>query len=112
MLRAYCRSLKTLSHLLSDDYDLAVMRAILLLQPETFSDTRDLKDTLGRIERRQVQLKAQAHVLGRRIFAERSAHFRKRLSHYWQAWEDETGGHDAQQGAKRQTAAISQRAMA
>lgn len=89
MLRAYRRSLKTLSDHLGDDHDLAVMRTIMLERTGTF-DARDLHDVMRLIERRQARLKTQAHVLGRRVFAERSANFRKRLGRYWQGWQEET----------------------
>lgn len=90
MLRAYRRSLKRLSDRLGDDHDLTVMRAIVLEHTNAFSDARDLRDTLSLVERRRTQFRAQAHVLGRRVFAEKPACFRRRLAQYWEAWHEET----------------------
>lgn len=88
-LRAYRGQVKHLSDLLGDDHDLTVLRAILSENPTSLGAARNLDTILTVIDRRQAQLKADAHVLGRRIFSERPENFRRRLGRYWQAWQEE-----------------------
>jgi CHAD domain-containing protein len=71
--RTYRRSVKSLSDLLDDHHDLAVLRQILLEHPTIFAAANDLNEMLSLIERKRVRPEAEVHVLARRIFAERSA---------------------------------------
>ncbi|MBA3731800.1 MAG: CHAD domain-containing protein [Gammaproteobacteria bacterium] len=88
-MRAYRRSLHKLSNLLGDDHDLLVVRESLREQPDILRGARNLECMVSLIERRQCRLKAEARLLGMRVFAERSREFRKRLARYWQTWQAE-----------------------
>jgi len=95
-MRAYRGSLHSLSELLGDDHDLIVLRELLREQPDALRGARNLERMLSVIERRQCQLRAEARILGMRIFAERPKAFRKRMGRYWQAWQQETDAGAAQ----------------
>jgi CHAD domain-containing protein len=89
VLKGQARSLDALSDLLGDDHDLAVLRQALLAEPERFGETRDVQALLGLLDRRQAELRARAHVLGRRVYAEKPAHLQRRFAAYWEAWRTE-----------------------
>ncbi|MGI8740049.1 MAG: CHAD domain-containing protein [Gammaproteobacteria bacterium] len=86
-MRACQRSLHKLSNLLGDDHDLLVVRESLREQPDILRGARNLECMIGLIDRRKCQLKAEARLLGMRVFAERPGEFRKRLERYWQTWQ-------------------------
>jgi CHAD domain-containing protein len=95
-MRAYRGALHNLSELLGDDHDLILLREILRERPETLRGARNLERMASLIERRQCQLKAEARILGMRIFAERPKAFRQRMGRYWRAWQMETDAAAAQ----------------
>ena len=82
-LEAAADEAHSLSELLGDHHDLAVLREDLgernlgLLEAQTLTAT---------IERRQEELAEQAQALGHRLYAERPKRFARRLQRYWQAW--------------------------
>jgi len=82
-LEATAEEAHSLSELLGDHHDLAVLREDLgernlgLLEAQTLA---------AAIERRQEELAEQAQALGRRLYAERPKRFARRLQRYWRAW--------------------------
>ena len=70
------RSLRRLETDLGDDHDLAVLRDILLGEPEKFGRARTTAIVLGCIEKRQHTLRRLAVRRGRRLFAASPRRFR------------------------------------
>jgi len=79
--------LGTLSDLLGDDHDLAVMRE--LLAQERLDAGIDLDAFLPFIDDRRRALRRTARTLGKRLFAESPKRLRKRFEAYWDAWHTE-----------------------
>ena len=79
--------LGTLSDLLGDDHDLAVMRTLLTADPAAVAV--DLDALVQMIDDRRRVLRRSARVLGRRLFAEKPNHLRRRFRAYWNAWHAE-----------------------
>jgi CHAD domain-containing protein len=75
-LSARVRSLRRLETDLGDDHDLAVLRDILLEEPEKFGRAKITAIVLGCIEKRQHTLRRLALRRGRRLFAARPRRFR------------------------------------
>jgi CHAD domain-containing protein len=90
VLRAHHRQVVTLSELLGDDHNLAVLRDQLGTGPRPFRTRRDVQALSALIDRRRTQLQAEAASLGARVFAERPPAHGRRLRRYWRAWR-----HDA-----------------
>lgn len=89
VLEGYQRSLKALSDILGDAHDLAVLRHILLAQPDMFGGRRDIQVLLGLIDRRQPELRRDAGTLGQRIFALKPGHLFACMEQYYAAWQAE-----------------------
>jgi CHAD domain-containing protein len=90
LMQGYGQALKRLAELLGDDHDLTVFRQTLLAQPETFGTDRDIQVLLRLSEQRQTELRLQAKTLGKRIFAEKSSCFSRRMQQYMAAWQAES----------------------
>ncbi len=86
VMKAHQRPTAQLADLLGDDHDLVVLRETLAREAETFGDERKLGPILGLINRRQTELRGEAHTLGKRVFAERPDALIARLACYWDAW--------------------------
>ena len=83
--KALAGELKTLAEYLGDEHDLAVLRQSLADESDLLPPgTRAVIDDAA--ERRQRQLRALAHGLGKRVFAERPGQLSRRLGRYWEAW--------------------------
>jgi CHAD domain-containing protein len=78
MLEAEAAEAKTLSQLLGDDHDLAVLAERL----EEDGDPQDLRELA---ERRRAELLEGARALGRRIYAEKPKAFARRMAGYLEA---------------------------
>ena len=78
VLGAQADEAHSLSDLLGDDHDLAVLAERLRDEPPT--DEADA--VLGLIEQRRDELLGQIRALGRRVYAEKPKPFRRRLSRY------------------------------
>ncbi|MBW3542650.1 MAG: CHAD domain-containing protein [Planctomycetes bacterium] len=93
LLRGVCKAemqarqseLARLSERLGDDHNLAVLRATLAADPESFGDAADLEMVLGLIDRTRQRLERRARPLGRRLFAEKPKAFLARIRRYWKA---------------------------
>jgi CHAD domain-containing protein len=84
------REVKTLSDLLGDDHDLAVLHQILLTEPEFGQDEDRQAALIGLIKSRRTMLETAAQPLGERIYAEKPKRLRQRLEHYWRVWHGQT----------------------
>jgi CHAD domain-containing protein len=83
--------LEVLDHLgglLGEDHDLSVFAEALSREPRCFDNEQDREVLLGLIKQRQQALRAMARPLGRRLFAEPPAAFKRRLHQYWKVWRD------------------------
>jgi hypothetical protein len=78
--------LEHLGSLLGEDQDLSVFAGTL--SGDAGLEEREQPVVLGRIEQRQHALRAMARPLGRRLFAEPPAAFKRRLHWYWKTWRD------------------------
>jgi CHAD domain-containing protein len=78
MLKAEAAEAKTLSQLLGDDHDLAVLAERL----DQDGDPQDLRELA---ERRRTELLEGARALGRRIYAEKPKAFARRIAGYLEA---------------------------
>lgn len=77
---------KRLSDLLGDDHDLAVFRNVLITETDRFGEQRDLQALLALIDQRRQELRAWAHPMGQRLYAEKPSDYVDRISRTWQAW--------------------------
>jgi CHAD domain-containing protein len=75
-LTARAQSLRRLETDLGDDHDLAVLRDVLLGEPEKFGRAKITAIVLGCIEKRQHTLRRLAISRGRRLFASSARRFR------------------------------------
>jgi CHAD domain-containing protein len=76
-----------LSDLLGDDHDLAVLRETLVeLRPAL---RVDLDAVIALLDHRRGQLRAQAMLVGERVYAEKPKTFGRRMRAYWKTWRAE-----------------------
>jgi hypothetical protein len=87
VLDAYRKSLHDLTDYLGGNHDLDVFRDTLLVEPDLAGGERRRQTLLGLAGRRQKQLQADAHTLGRRVYAEKPKQLTARLAEYWDAWK-------------------------
>jgi CHAD domain-containing protein len=78
VLKAEAAEAKTLSKLLGDDHDLAVLAERL----DADGDPQDLREL---IDRRRGELLESVRALGRRVYAEKPKAFARRMNHYLDA---------------------------
>jgi CHAD domain-containing protein len=89
LIKEMANQTKELADYLGDDHDLAVLRQLLLDQPELLGEQAELDILLGLIDRRRMELQLSAKALGKRIYAEKPRRFVKRLKAYWQVWQSQ-----------------------
>jgi CHAD domain-containing protein len=87
MLSVQCQAADGLSDLLGDDHDLAVFRTTLLADPGDFESETDVQALVGLIDRRRMELQAEARPLAERLFAEKPAQLADRFRAYWGTWK-------------------------
>jgi CHAD domain-containing protein len=92
VMKARRKQLHELSDLLGDDHDLAVLRQELLAEPERYGGEDEVATVCALLDRRRAELQADAHVLGRRCFAESTDRFVDRIDAYWRAAADASIG--------------------
>jgi CHAD domain-containing protein len=90
IMEKFADELKALGDYLSDDHDLAILRARVLEQAEQSGDRTRLETLVALIDQRRGELQVEAKHLGARIYAEKPRAFVGRLQAYWQAWRAET----------------------
>jgi hypothetical protein len=87
-LRGQADEAHRLSDLLGDDHDLSVLaEALLAASSEVPADVDAVR---GLIEYRRAELEVEAFLVGRRVYAESSKAFERRMRRYWKAWRAET----------------------
>jgi CHAD domain-containing protein len=79
---------KALSDVLGDDHDLAVLRATLTANPDQYGGNIVVCRLEKLIDERQSELRADARLLGGRIFAEKRKALVGRMESYWDVWRD------------------------
>ena len=85
--KAAGKELQTLSDLLGNEHDLAVLTLTLARNhPEQLSAVAVVANAVG-VHRRELQHAALK--VGRRLYREKPRHFKKRLKGYWKAWRSE-----------------------
>jgi CHAD domain-containing protein len=82
MMKAHAKESKTLSQLLGDDHDLAVLEALLADEEVTRDVAADIGELLEMIAHRREELLAEIRALGRRVYAEPPKAFRRRMRRY------------------------------
>lgn len=86
-----------LGDLLGDDHDLAILQRTLVTESAAVSDSRELQVLLALAEQRQLMLRQQAGILGKRLFAEQPDALVARFHGYWSAWQaEQQSGPDAE----------------
>jgi hypothetical protein len=91
MMEAQADELDTLGELLGDDQDLANLRRSLATEQSLTSAVADDLDPLVElIDRRRAQLREEALVLGRRVYAESPSAYRERHRSYFRTPRPET----------------------
>jgi hypothetical protein len=80
--------LEHLGSLLAEADDLSLFAETLSREPRGLDSGGDGEVLLGRIKQRQQALRAMARPLGRRLFAEPPAGFKRRLHQYWKVWRE------------------------
>ncbi len=85
-LGARKRALKTLSRLIGDDHDLAMLRQLMTEQPRLFGAARNLDLVEELIATRRRSLQHDAIALGGRLYAEPAPEFERRIRAYWRVW--------------------------
>ncbi len=81
--------LHNLSEYLGDDHDLAVLRRMILSNPDGFVDEQELIMLISLIDQARLALEALAWPLGERIYFDPPKTFTRRLNTYWKAWREE-----------------------
>ncbi len=92
-MKARIAELQRLSDILGDDHDLAMLaQGVMTIGVGGGGRGRSDAALLALIERRRAELQKTALPLGRRLFAENTGAFRKRLARYWKARRIELKG--------------------
>ena len=89
LMKQRSKALKELTDLLGDDHDLAVLRQLLLEDPDTFGKCRTVQATIGLLDRRRLELQDQAESLGKRLYAGSPKKVGQRTRRYWKVWRKE-----------------------
>lgn len=79
---------KLLSDRLGDDHDLAVLREVVVAEPDRFEQTTS-ELLLGLLGHRRKELQAWSFPVGRRPLAEKTQRTACRFRGYWDAWVTE-----------------------
>jgi len=87
VMTALQKELESLSDLLGEEHDLAVLHEHIAGLQDASAGTQSL---LEAIDRKREDLQSSARPLGQRVYAESPKALKKRLHAYWQVWHDET----------------------
>jgi CHAD domain-containing protein len=85
-LRPILDDAHTLTDLLGDDHDLAVLQGIVDGEPELRLSAARRSQLKGLVARRRRHIQQQARTLGHRLYAQSGAQFVERIHGYWKAW--------------------------
>lgn len=88
-VNARSKDSKELARMLGDDHDLAIFRETLQNDSDEFSGQETVEVLCDLAKQRQQELRAQAKLLGLRLFAESPKKFGKRFDAYIRAWQTE-----------------------
>ena len=89
VLNHLCKQFEKLGDLLGQEHDLRVIRETLLSPHPAQIPPELLQSFLGLLQRRAFELQAEAQAIGRRIYAEKSKAFVRRIKVYWETWQAE-----------------------
>lgn len=90
MLKPYRASLKEMSTILGDDHDLVVLKQAVAASDSVARDSTACATFTALVDRRQEQLRAAAHPLGERIYADKPKCLHGQFQSYWQTWRGDT----------------------
>ncbi|MFP5332528.1 MAG: CHAD domain-containing protein [Acidimicrobiia bacterium] len=90
VLLGHAASLERLGDLLGEEHDLAELLRFLAGRPDLAPDTVERSMLVALVQHRRAELQAQSLSLGRRIYAESSDRFTRRIGTYWSAWDTPT----------------------
>jgi CHAD domain-containing protein len=82
-LSARVEAARTLSQLLGDDHDIALLRQLVSAPTMVFAGPEDTQAFLKRCRNRHKVLRREAETRGARLFVERSRPFVERIEAYW-----------------------------
>jgi hypothetical protein len=85
---AWGADLDTLATCLGDHHDLAVLRDTIQDELDQRLSARDRARMAAAIDKRCARLEADAHPLGRRLYAESPKQVSDRIADYWKAWRE------------------------
>lgn len=88
VMKTWQQELESLSDLLGEEHDLAVLSERVAALQVARAGAPSLLDAIGG---RRKKLQSAALPLGERIYAEKPKALRKRIRRYWRVWRDETG---------------------
>ena len=89
LLKELAETTHSLSNLLGDEHDLAVLRQTLEAEPDLTDTKMEQQALLGLISQRRKQLQTKAWPLAQRLYPEKPTKFVERLEQYWQAMKAE-----------------------
>ncbi|MGH6866114.1 MAG: CHAD domain-containing protein [Methyloceanibacter sp.] len=82
-LTARAEAARSLSQILGDDHDIAMLRRLVSTPTMTFGSPDEIAAFLKRCRKRQKVLRKEAGVRGARLFVEHSGPFAERIQAYW-----------------------------
>jgi CHAD domain-containing protein len=83
LMKGFAETLKSLSRILGDDHDLAVLREILLRDTGQFGGDTGVLRLVQLIDRRRAELESDALAIGAKVYAEKPSQFARRMRSYW-----------------------------
>jgi len=86
-MKARRKAAKTLTDLLGDDHDLAVLTEALKEMADRFNDNR-VDQFVDEATTRRAELRADALPVGAKLFAEKPKRLVVRIGQYWAVWRD------------------------
>lgn len=89
VIKQQSKTASGLGDLLGDDHDLALLQDTLVPGFAAESKSRELQVLLGLADQRQLALRQQARILGKRLFADQPDALVARFDAYWSAWQTE-----------------------
>ncbi len=79
----------TVADVLGNEHDLAVLSQTLAAEPKKFGRVKEVQAIQALSETRRHELRAEARLLGRRLYADKPQQFIRRFGAYWKAWQKE-----------------------